>query len=329
MAQRPTTFLVDTDIFIDYLNGVKRMREILDSPNYRAYYSRVTRKELLAKPGLSATERRRIHLLLQYHRQIPVDGQIAENLSSWRARKYLSDVIGEMADVVRRLATIGFTHFVISADHGHVLVHEIPPGDIVPKPSGEWLKVKRRSLLGRALSTGPGVVVFKARDVGIQGDPEEICVPRRFKVFSAGDSYFHEGISLQEATVPVVVVHVRGSVASQGKREIAIRYRSDRFTSRVIGLKVEYTGLAFGEPVRVRIEAYDGPSPKAKRAGEAADCEARDERTHEVTLEPGKEIPVPVLIDPDFSGSGVEIRAIDPQTGVVWAKCGLKNALLD
>lgn len=45
MAQRPTAFLVDTDIFIDYLNGVKQMREILDSPRYRVYYPTVTKKE--------------------------------------------------------------------------------------------------------------------------------------------------------------------------------------------------------------------------------------------------------------------------------------------
>ena len=86
MARRPTAFLVDTDIFIDYLNGIKRMREILDSPRYRAYYSTVTKKELLAKPGLSAAERRRIHLLLLHHRLIPVDKRIAERFSSLLAK---------------------------------------------------------------------------------------------------------------------------------------------------------------------------------------------------------------------------------------------------
>lgn len=81
MARRSTAFLADTDIFIDYLNGVKRMREILDSPRYRVYYSTVTKKELLAKPGLSATERRRIRMLLLHHRLIPVDERIARRFS--------------------------------------------------------------------------------------------------------------------------------------------------------------------------------------------------------------------------------------------------------
>lgn len=81
MARRPTSFLVDTDIFIDYLNGVQRMREILDIPRYRVYYSAVTQKELLAKRGLSAAERQKIYTLLRHHRLIPVDNKIAERFS--------------------------------------------------------------------------------------------------------------------------------------------------------------------------------------------------------------------------------------------------------
>lgn len=35
-----------TDIFIDYLNGIERMKEILDASHYRVYYSAVSRKKL-------------------------------------------------------------------------------------------------------------------------------------------------------------------------------------------------------------------------------------------------------------------------------------------
>lgn len=81
MARRPTSLLVDTDIFIDYLNGVERMRGILDSPHYQVYYSAVTKKELLAKPGLSSRERRRIRTLLLKHRLILMNETIAERFS--------------------------------------------------------------------------------------------------------------------------------------------------------------------------------------------------------------------------------------------------------
>lgn len=82
MTKRPTSLLVDTDILIDYLNGVERMRAILDSLHHRVYYSTVTKKELLTKPGLSSTERHRIRMLLLTHRLIPVDEAIAERFSS-------------------------------------------------------------------------------------------------------------------------------------------------------------------------------------------------------------------------------------------------------
>ena len=81
MPQRQTSFLVDTDIFIDYLNGVEQMRRILDSTRYKMYYGLVTKKELLAKRNLSSTERGRIQMLLLKYRLIPLDEMIAERFS--------------------------------------------------------------------------------------------------------------------------------------------------------------------------------------------------------------------------------------------------------
>ena len=159
---------------------------------------------------------------------------------------------------------------------------------------------------------------------------QEVCLPIGFRVFSEGEGYFHGGLSLQEAVVPVIVFRAgREKQATAGKPEIDVRYRSDKFTSRVIDLKFHLQSDMFGTPARVRVEAYDGSGAKAKVVGEAADCEARDEKTREVTLQAGKETPVPVLIDPDFDGAEIEIRVSDPQTRVVWAKRKLKNAMLD
>jgi hypothetical protein len=173
-------------------------------------------------------------------------------------------------------------------------------------------------------------MLFRAADVGIQGTPEEICVPVGFKVFNAGEGYFHEGMSLQECVVPAVVVRVRTRSTGQGKQEVHIRYRSDKFTSRVIGLKMQYVcGELFEKPVRVKVRAHGGTAVNARVVGEAADCDARDESTHEVTLRPRVETPVPVLIEPDFSGTFVEIRVTDPVTGQIWARKKIKNALMD
>ena len=302
-----------------------RMKLLADI--YGDRFFETTMDDLLASPKKTAAALKKAELFV-VRTQDP--DAVAENLGAWRARRYLSEVIAHIAQAVRWVVSQGVNRVVISSDHGHMMLPEILAGDVVQRPDGHWLMSKCRCLLGSGLSESPGTLILKASDVGIQGDVQEVCLPIGFRVFSEGEGYFHGGLSLQEAVVPVIVFRAeREKQATAGKPEIEILYRSDKFTSRVIGLTFYLQNDMFGTPTRVRVEAYDGSGAKAKRVGEAADCDARDENTHEVTLQPGKETPVPVLIDPDFNGAEVEIRVSDPQTRVVWAKRKLKNAMLE
>lgn len=70
--------LVDTDVLIDYLKGVRPAVVLLDSSEFDFYYSSWTRKELLTKPGLRDSERHEIEALLQRLRILTVDDAIAE-----------------------------------------------------------------------------------------------------------------------------------------------------------------------------------------------------------------------------------------------------------
>lgn len=83
------------------------------------------------------------------------------------------------------------------------------------------------------------------------------------------------------------------------------------------------------DSLTVRIDAYDGPGPKAKIVGEAADCDARDPSTRLVKLEKGKERQVPIRIHDDFSGPSVEIRATEPTTGTIFDHLELKNLMME
>jgi hypothetical protein len=302
-----------------------RMKLLADTYGDRLFET--TLDEMLGSPKKIASNLKRAELFV-VRTQDP--DAVAENLGGWRARRYLSDVIGDIATAVRWVVSQGIDRVVISADHGHMMLPEIPAGDVVQTPPGDRLLSKRRCLLGASLAGSAGTVILKAGHVGVQGDVRDICVPIGFRVFSEGEGYFHGGLSLQEAVVPVIVLGARQEKqAVAGRPEIGVRYRSDKFTSRVIGLKFHLHSDMFRTPARVRIEAYDGSGAKAKVVGEAADCEARDEKTREVILQAGKETPVPVLIDPDFDGAEIEVRVNDPQTRVVWAKRKLKNAMLD
>jgi PglZ domain len=216
---------------------------------------------------------------------------------------------------------------VFAADHSHVLVPEVLPGDVLPVPPGEWLLKKRRSLLGRTQAASPGVLLFPARDVGIVGPPDKIAefaAASGFKTFSEGAGYFHEGLSLQECLVPVVVVRLQMPQATPAGETVKITYRSDRFTSSVVGLTILLSCGLFESSLTIRLEAFDGTTPKAKLVGQAADCDARNPATGEITLQPGENA-VPLVIDADYSGRQVEVRATDPRTGAILDRLTLKN----
>jgi hypothetical protein len=259
-----------------------------------------------------------------------------EGPSLFRARKVMSDVLGELRVATQRLIGLGFLTLVFSADHGHVLLPEVPAGDVLPAPPGDWKARKRRSLVGRSIAPAPGVLILEAARVGIVGPPElaDFATASGFKTFQGGEGYFHEGLSLQECIVPVVVLRATSSVgsaaAASGAEQIAISYRSNRFTSPVIGLKLLLTSAPmFADTVSLRLEAFASRDARADVVGRAAECDAFDPRTGEVNLKPGEETQVPLSIDGDFSGPSIDIRATDPRTGAILGRLSLKNGRME
>jgi hypothetical protein len=156
-----------------------------------------------------------------------------------------------------------------------------------------------------------------------------MAVATGFRVFKSGSGYFHEGISLPECVLPLVVVNVAPAPdIGATSPEVSLHYRSDRFTSRVIGLNVFFNSL-FDASLVLRLEAYDGSGSKAKVVGEAADCDARDPVTGLITLQRGQHTQIPLRLDDDFEGHAIEVRAIDASSpGVVLARLQLSNAVL-
>ena len=75
--------LVDTDVFIDYFN-LGLFSRVLENPKIIVFYSAVTKKELLSKKGLKASEKQAIRSTLKRHRVVNVDDPIARKYSELR-----------------------------------------------------------------------------------------------------------------------------------------------------------------------------------------------------------------------------------------------------
>lgn len=248
------------------------------------------------------------------------------------ARRFMSSVLGDVKTVVARLARAGITRVVLAADHGHVLLPAVPPGDVLKPPAGEWALSKRRCRLGSALGTTDGVRVVPARHLGVQGPVRDVALASGFRVFAAGSAFFHEGMSLQECIVPTVTLELKkaGKRKSDGPANVAISYRFKKFNQRVFLIKLKLGSWAY-PTLDVRIHVL-GPTANGDdvTVGQAADCEARDPATGLIRLRVLVEEAVLIRIDDRFTGPDIEIRVIDEAgVGVVLGSLKLANDCLD
>jgi predicted nucleic acid-binding protein len=73
--------LIDTDIIIDCLKGIRAARELFRTQNIEVYCSVLSKKELFSKPGLTSSERKRILALLSKMKILRIDADISSKYS--------------------------------------------------------------------------------------------------------------------------------------------------------------------------------------------------------------------------------------------------------
>jgi PglZ domain len=253
-----------------------------------------------------------------------------------KARELMPRALKDILAGLGKLRKLGFDDVVIATDHGFVLLPGQEAGDSVPKPSGDWLQVKDRCLLGSG-SANPACVVFPRQEVGIRGDFESYAVPRSFGTFSRRVPYFHEGLSLQECVLPVIAVRLKKEATTTfASIEVQISYKTGK-TSQVttrlplIDVSVFAGDIFESNEIELRLEAWgkDPATGQERVVGEPASSEHVHPATGLVRVKPGQAIKVPIRLDEGFSGS-FEVRVYDPETRVAYGEAlRLKTTILE
>ncbi len=228
---------------------------------------------------------------------------------------------------VNKLFEMGYQHIVFATDHGFILKDSFSIGDNIEKPSGDWIEVKSRCLLGKG-SNNDFTVAFAPEFVGIKCDCTTYVVPKKCGAFKKGSIYYHEGLSLQECVLPVLSISMEKSVKDELLTvDVNIGYKggkTNEITTRrpMIELSVLSDDL-FAE-IDVQLEAYSGNNV----IGEPAACSALNPATNLLKLQAGKSIKIALKMEEDFEGE-FEVRAIDPITQITYSSIKLKTNYMD
>jgi PglZ domain len=233
------------------------------------------------------------------------------------ARQVMDTIIGNLARAVKKLATVGIEHFVITADHGHQFSIRKDEDMRTDHPSGDTVDVHRRCWIGRGGSTPPGTVRVSGAELGYQTDLDFVF-PTGLGVLKAGGglSVHHGGCSLQELVVPVVSLRMpaRRATAPAGQR-VHLAGVPDALTNRTFGVRVSVVAELFSaDPVSVRVILVSG-SEVVGQAGMAVGAEF-DRATGVLRVTPGTEASVGLMLTRDDC-QRVRVVVQDPASDAV------------
>ena len=155
------------------------------------------------------------------------------------ARNVMDTVVGNLVRAVRRLTGLGFTRFVLTADHGHQFLARKEDDMKLDAPSGATLELHRRCWIGRGANAPAGTVTVKAPEIGYDSNLEFVF-PRGLGVFLSGGglAYHHGGFSLQELVIPVISFRMKKSEAEPTGAQVRISEHPDAITSVLAESKV-------------------------------------------------------------------------------------------
>lgn len=237
----------------------------------------------------------------------------------------ITHTMQKVRSAVNKLRELGFQDAIIMTDHGFFLNTALEAGDVCAKPAGTWVNVHERMLLGEG-SADAGNVVLSAAALGIRGDFRQIASPRAMVAYQANVVYFHGGVSLQEAVVPIITLRLRANPATVARQpQVSLNYkRGKRITTRRPTIEVMLAGgdlFSATTSVEIMLEAQD---KNGEVVGEAALSSLMSLSNRTLTLKPEQTVQVTLKMDMDYEGK-FSVKALDPATLTTLAKLDLET----
>jgi len=194
---------------------------------------------------------------------------------------YLNGLRDLLVRAIGRLTAAGVSRFVITGDHGFlILSRQLAPSAVIDPPGGAG-EARRRYWVGKGGTTPEAAVRIPLSHFGLAGNLE-LVVPRGLTVFRAGGAqrFLHGGLSPQELVVPVITIRTKALAAERAKVDIRVPGR--RVTTGVFSATLSLERDLFTEELRIQLVAHDREGQEVAKliAGQGYDESSTTVRIH-------------------------------------------------
>jgi len=124
------------------------------------------------------------------------------------ARRAMDEVLDELRQAFKAMASNGVKTIIVAADHGYLFGDKISDNMVIKPPGGDEADLHRRVWIGRGGSRDDSFMRARVSEFGLKSDLE-LATPWGFACFAVSGgsgSYFHGGLSPQEVIIPLVTL---------------------------------------------------------------------------------------------------------------------------
>jgi len=220
--------------------------------------------------------------------------------------------LARLLDECRRLK---FDLAVLVADHGFMLQPAFNVSDLINKPVGSDLMLVESRMLAGNLNPSEDTLSFTPVQLGINAAFMNCCYAKGFTVFTRGEVYYHEGLSLQENIVPMISVRLQKE-KERHSFTIKLRYK-ERETGTVYSLRPIidiniHSDDLFNDDVSLRLKIT---GDNGKVIGHPEESKFYNSMTELVNIPSGaSKVRQPISIDDEYVGNSILVSALDAET---------------
>jgi len=243
--------------------------------------------------------------------------------------KLIPTLLKDLSTAIAKVRMLGFRNVIVVTDHGFMLNAAAEIGDICPKPSGgHWKLAHDRILLGEGDGDAHNFAMT-ATKLGVRASFSKIAGPRSMAPYRAGVLFFHGGLSLQEAIVPVVKIRFSAQV-QDATAPVSVRITRKAGAAKKVTTRfpVFVVSVAKGDlfapdqTVELRVDAIDR---EGHVVGEPRPGESIDPSTHTITVGTGHNCDVTLRMTEEFEGK-FQVRVLDPRTMIAYDSLDLETS---